>query len=324
MRTKIAYSLLLAIVILLGAAAARVAAQNAPAPGQGMPGMEMFTTEEERARMTAFVERAQSLRYLTDADVRTEIGITPEQDQAISQLRERGTNLAAAIRAEIQAKIQARMRPDMTPEEGMALRLEAMQTIADAIRDASADFEKMLGEADAVLTPRQKKQLITITRERAALEEATGNLAVLLTAEAREACSLTLEQIDQICALLKSLANETKQVRDKMFGADKELTKEDKESAMYKEFQTLRADMIARTRDKVLAIFATEQRDKVEKFLATHRGFRERRGGFGAMRPPAAPAPATPGSAAPATPAPAAPATPAPAAPAPPAPAAAP
>lgn len=305
MRTKIAYSLLLAIVILLGVAAARVAAQNVapdgPPPGGGFPGM--FGTEEDRARMTALMQQAQGLRYLADADVRTEIGITPEQDQKIGELRERGMNMGAAIRAEIQAKIQSRMQPDMTEEERAAVRLEAMQTIADAIRDASADFEKMLGEAEAVLTPRQKEKLAVITRERSALEQATGNLSILLTAQAREECDLTLDQIDKICVLLKGLANESKQARDKLFGADKELTKEELESDVYKGFLASRQELIARTRDKILAIFPTQQRDKVEKFLATPRGFRGRRGGIGALRPPAAPpAPAAPTPAAPANP----------------------
>ena len=316
MRTKIAYSLLLAVAILLGSAVARGAARNdapdGPPPGGGFPGMSMFGTEEDRARMATLMQRAQGLRYLADADVRTEIGITPGQDLEITRLRERATNLGAAIRAEIQAEIQSRMRPDMTEEEQAVLRLEAIQIIADAILDATANFEKMLGEANAILTLKQKKKLAAITHERSALEEATGNLAVLLTAEAREACGLTLEQVDKICVLLKSLAGELKRTRDKLFGADKELTNEDRQGGVYKDFLALRKDSIARTREKILAIFPTQQRDKVEKFLATHRGFRTRRGGIGTLRPPAAPAPATsaPAAPAPATPAPATPANP--------------
>jgi len=306
-RTKIAYSLLLAVAILLGAAAARVAAQN-DAPGGGFPGMGMFGTEEDQARMAALMQRAQDLRYLADADVRTEIGITPEQEQKITELRERGTNMGATIRAEIQAKIQSRMRPDMTEEERAALRLEAMQTIGDAILGASADFEKMLVEADAILTPQQKRKLAAITRERSSLEQATGNLSILLTAQAREACALTLEQIDRICVLLKGLANESKEVRDGLFGADKELTPEDLKSDKYKAFLSRRKDLIANTRDKILAIFGTEQRDKVEKFLSARRGFGRRMGGMGGLRPPAGGPPAAPPP--PASPAPAAPAGP--------------
>jgi len=94
-----------------------------------------------------------------------------------------------------------------------------------------------------------------------------------------------------------------KQARDKLFAADKELTKEELESDIYKGFLASRQDLIARAREKILAIFPTQQRDKVEKFLATPRGFRGRRGGFGDPRPPGAPRP-------PAAPAPAAPANP--------------
>lgn len=310
MRTKIAYSLLLAVVILLGAAAARVAAQDAapggPPPGGGFPGMGMFGTEEDRAKMAALMQRGQGLRYLADADVRTEIGITPEQEQKITELRERLMNMGARIRDEIQATIQSRMRPDMTDEERAAVRLEAMQTIGDAIRGASADFEKMLGEADTLLTPQQKEKLAAVTRERSTLEQATGGLAVLLTAQAREACALTRDQVDQIRVLLKGLANDGQEVRDKLFGAGKELTQEDMQSDKYKEFRTQRQDMIAKTRDKILSIFGAEQREKVEKFLAAPRGPGGRMrgmGGMGGMRPPAGGQPAAPP--APAAPAPA-------------------
>jgi len=314
-RTKIAYSLLLAVVILLGAAAARVAAQDAapggPPPGGGFPGMGMFGTEEDRAKMAALMQRAQGLRYLADADVRTEIGITPEQEQKITELREQGMNMGTRIREEIQATIQSRMRPDMTDEERAAVRLEAMQTIGDAIRGASADFEKMLGEADTLLTPQQKEKLAAVTRERSTLEQATGGLAVLLTAQAREACALTRDQVDQIRVLLKGLANDGQEVRDKLFGAGKELTQEDTQSDKYKEFRTQRQDMIAKTRDKILSIFGAEQREKVEKFLAAPRGPGGRMrgmGGMGGMMPPAGGPPTTPP--APAAPAPAAPAAP--------------
>jgi len=312
-RTKIAYSLLLAVVILLGAAAARVAAQDAapggPPPGGGFPGMGMFGTEEDRAKMAALMQRAQGLRYLADADVRTEIGITPEQEQKITELREQGMNMGTRIRDEIQATIQSRMRPDMTDEERAAVRLEAMQTIGDAIRGASADFEKMLGEADTLLTPQQKEKLAAVTRERSTLEQATGGLAVLLTAQAREACALTRDQVDQIRVLLKGLANDGQEVRDKLFGAGKELTQEDMQSDKYKEFRTQRQDMIAKTRDKILSIFGAEQREKVEKFLAAPRGPGGRMrgmGGMGGMRPPAGGPPAAPPTPAAPAPAPAA------------------
>jgi hypothetical protein len=268
--------------------------------------MGMFGTEEDRAKMAALMQRGQGLRYLADADVRTEIGITPEQEQKITELRERLMNMGARIRDEIQATIQSRMRPDMTDEERAAVRLEAMQTIGDAIRGASADFEKMLGEADTLLTPQQKEKLAAVTRERSTLEQATGGLAVLLTAQAREACALTRDQVDQIRVLLKGLANDGQEVRDKLFGAGKELTQEDMQSDKYKEFRTQRQDMIAKTRDKILSIFGAEQREKVEKFLAAPRGPGGRMrgmGGMGGMRPPAGGQPAAPP--APAAPAPA-------------------
>ena len=315
MRTKIAYSLLLAVVIFLGAAAARVAAQNAAPggqpPGGGFPGMGMFGTEEERAKMAALMQRGQGLRYLDDADVRTEIGITPEQEQKITELRERGTNMGARIRDEIQAQMQGRMRPDMTDEERAAVRLEAMQMIGDAIRNVSADVEKMLGEAETILTPQQKEKLAVVTRERSALEQSTGGLAILLTAQAREACALTRDQVDQIRVLLKGLASDGQAVRDRLFGAGKELTQEDMQSDKYKEFQTQRQDMIAKTREKILSIFGAEQREKVEKFLAAPRGPGGRMrgmGGMGGMRSPAGGPPATPP--APPAPAPGAPAPP--------------
>ena len=61
-------------------------------------------------------------------------------------------------------------------------------------------------------------------------------------------------------------------MRDRLFGAGKELTQEDMQSDKYKEFQTQRQDMIAKTREKILSIFGAEQREKVEKFLAAPRG----------------------------------------------------
>jgi len=315
-KTTIACGVLLAVVILLGSAVARGAAgsgaPDGPPPDGEHPGLSIFSNEEDRAKMAGLMQRARSLRYLEDADVRTEIGIMPEQELEINALRERATNLGTTIRDEIRAELLSRLHPDMTEEEQAALRLEAVQIIADTLLGARADFESMLDQANEILTLRQKKQLADITRERSALEETTGNLAVLLTAEAREACGLTPEQVDKICGLLKRLAEDVKRTRDKTFGADKKLTKEERESDAYKDFLALRKSMIERTREKVLAIFPTRQRDKVEEFLNTHRGFRGPRRGMGAMGTPGAPrrppAPPSPGAPAPAAPAPAAPA----------------
>ena len=107
MRARIASSVLLAVVILLGSAVARGAARSdAPGgpPPDGEPrGMSIFTNDEDRAQMTALMQRARSLRYLADADVRTEIGITPGQESEITALRDRATKLGAALRDEIQA-----------------------------------------------------------------------------------------------------------------------------------------------------------------------------------------------------------------------------
>ena len=308
MRTRIASSLLFAVVLLIGSAVARGAApSDAPdvsPPGGEHPGMSIFTNDEDRARMTAIVQQAQSLRYLAYADVRTEIGITPDQESEIERLRQQAMTLGAAIRAEIREQFLSRLHPDMTEEEQAALRVEAPQIIAETILSAGPNFEKMLGEANAVLTLQQKKKLADITRVRSDLEEATGNLSVLLTAEAREACGLTLEQIDKISALLKSLAGEVKRTRDQLFGANKKPTKEDRQGDLYKDYLALREGAITRTREKILAIFPTVQSDKVKQFLDTHRGYRGRREGFGGLRPPVPPAP-KPATPAPSTPAPA-------------------
>jgi hypothetical protein len=303
MRTKIVHGLLLAVVIVLGAAATRASAQEA-APGGPPPGMAAPGGDDLRARMTDFAQRAQRLRYLEDPDVRAEIGLSPEQEQKITELRERATGLITRIREDMQAKFMSRVTPDMTDEERQALRMEAMQAIGDATREAQGSFEAMLTEANTLLTPEQKEKLAVVTKERTLLDQTSGGLAVLLTQQAREQLALTRDQVAQIRVLLKGLANDGQEVRDKLFGAGKELTQEDMQSDKYKEFRTQRQDMIAKTREKILSIFGAEQREKVEQFLSSRRGFGGgRMGGMRGPRPPAGGPPATPP--APAAPAPA-------------------
>ena len=295
MRTRIVYGLLLAFAVVLagarGSAAASdvqpTAASETPArfylvqdaaPGGPPPGMG--------AGIMDLIQRAQPLRFLADPDVRAEIGLAPEQEQKINELREKATGLFTRVREDMQARFQQRLRPDMTDEERQALRQEAMQAMGDAMQEARASFEGMMEEANTLLTPQQKEKLAAVTQERSTMDVATGGLSILLTAQAREACDLTRDQIDQIRVMLKGLTTEAKELRDRLFGADRQLTAEDMKSDKFKEMKAQHEEMVKRTRDKILSIFGAEQREKVEKFLANRRGFGGRMGGMGGMRGP--------------------------------------
>lgn len=240
-------------------------APGGPPAGEARPGGE----DPERARNMAFQRRGQTMQWLEDADVRAEIGLTPEQEQRINDLREKATSLFTRVRDEYRAKYEAQITPDMTDEEKQALRQEAQQGMAEAMRTARGDLETLMNEADTVLTPEQKEKLAVVSRERAASADLTGGLSALLTSRAREECGISRDQVEQIRIMCRRLENDAKGLRDHFFGAGKEITREDRQGEDYKDFQTEHQAMIKKTRDRIMTILTGEQREKVEKFLAS-------------------------------------------------------
>lgn len=301
------------------AAAAVTAVQEQPARFQTVQNMggggEAFMaslSEEERGRLTEMMRRGQQLRLLDDASVREELKISPEQLEKFTALKEKVTALGNKLREELQEKIQGMARPDMTPEEQAAMRQEIIQVVGNTVRSNLGYLEDMVQEADTIMTPAQRDQLVQVTSERTLAEIATGPLAVLLTPQAKEELGLSGDQVAQIRVMLKGLEADYREMRDKMFGAGKEPTADDLKTEKGQDFKRLHQELITKTRDRILTIFGPEQREKTEKYLAarvarTGRGGRtgmgmRNRGGQGG---PGAQAPAAPGATAPGAPAPA-------------------
>jgi hypothetical protein len=288
-RSKIMLGLLAAVVMLLGAAVAQAgmpAMPPGPPPGMppgpppGMtpdfsggppPGMDaFFPNPDERNRMWSLAQRAMSLRMLDDADVRAEIGMTPDQEKKLQDLKDSAMSLGARIRDDMQAKFQNMQ--NMSPEERQAARQEMMQSIGQAARDAAGAAEKMLGDAEQILTPEQKAKLVAVTTDRSTMEDATGGLSILLTQQGKDACTLTGDHVTQIRTMLDALKAEWKSLRDKAFGPDKVLTPADMQTDKYKEFKAAHQELITQTRDRILLIFSGDHRTKVQQFLASRVG----------------------------------------------------
>jgi hypothetical protein len=267
-------------LMILGAAAA-ASAQNAgppgPPPGMGgppdmsggpPPGLEQILPDPgERDKMWSLAQRAMAMRTLDDPEVRAEIGMSPEQEKKFLDLKDQAMSLGKKMQEEMQAKFANRNMANMTPEERLAARQEMMQSIGQAIRDASTSMEAMVADGENILTPAQKVKLASATR--ASQEDATGGLSVLLTQQGRDACDLTGDHVAQIRIMIDRLKADWKDLRDKTFGPDKVLTPEELKSDKYKEFKAAHAEMVTKTRDKILTIFAGDHRDKVQKFLAS-------------------------------------------------------
>ena len=272
----ISFVCLLVAVLAVGSAwCSRAAAQDIAPPADNGPVKAQAERagpggeNPERARNMAFQRRGQTLQWLEDADVRAEIGLSPEQEQRINELREKATHILTRVREEYRAKYEAQITPDMTDEERQALRQEAMQGMAEAVQAARGDIETLMNEADTVLTPEQKEKLAVVSRERAASADLTGGLSALLTSRAREECGISRDQVEQIRIMCRRLENDAKGLRDHFFGTGREPTPEDRRSEDYKDFQAEHLDMIKKTRERIMTILTGEQREKVDRFLAS-------------------------------------------------------
>ena len=262
-----------------GAARVRIAEEAGPdGPATGV--RRAGGGDEARARTMAMMRRGQVLQLLEDPDVMGELGVTPQQEKKIAELREKAMSLLTHIREQTQAKIEQQITPDMSDEEKMAIRREAMQAMAQAMQEARADFEIMIGEAENVLAPDQRERLAAIGRERSEADTLTGGLSVLLTARAREECGLSRDQVEQIRAMLKRLENDAKALRERALKpVAKEPPRDDAQGENAKGenadeedprgFQAQHRLMIKKTRERIMTILTGEQGEKVEKFLAS-------------------------------------------------------
>jgi Spy/CpxP family protein refolding chaperone len=241
--------------------------------GGGPPGGILSQlTDEERERLRTLIQRGMLLRQLDDPEVRADLGFTPEQEKKFQDLKQQAMSLVGRIQEDIRAKFDGQSQADMTDDEKQALRRDMMQAGFDAFREAMGNFEQMMNEAGDALTPEQRDKLATLSRDRATTEIATGGLSILLTQQAREACGFTSDQVDRIRAILKGLEADAKELRDRIFGPGKELTKEDMQSEKFKDLKARHDEMVKKARDRIMTLFGTEQREKVEKFLAQRRG----------------------------------------------------
>lgn len=272
-----------------GAARVRIAEEAGPdGPATGV--RRAGGGDESRARTMAMMRRGQVLQLLEDPDVMGELGVTPQQEKKIAELREKAMSLLTHIREQTQAKIEQQITPDMSDEEKMAIRREAMQAMAQAMQEARADFEIMISEAENVLAPDQRERLAAIGRERSEADTLTGGLSLLLTARAREECGLSRDQVEQIRVMLKRLEADAKALREKTLkqaakgpppddpqgesargeNAKGENAKgEDADDEDPRGFQAQHRLMVKKTRGRIMTILTGEQGEKVEKFLAS-------------------------------------------------------
>lgn len=311
MRTPIAYGFVALVLGIAGLALPAAAMAAEPGPGMGERGGMMAEMLGEQGRWVRDLA-SSPLRFLADPDMRQEIGLTADQDSKITALREKAQGIFTKMQEEMRATVGA---PDpnlpMTPEERQTLMMMRMKAVADALKTLQPEFESIINEANATLTPEQQAKLKEVGQDRTRLMMA-GNLWVLTTKRAKDELQLTDDQVRQIRRIVMEAADKVDSLRKDMMAALQDIAQEERGAAMRARREAFMKDsqeVTTRARDNVFALLTADQKPKAEKMLAETRAPAFGAGGMRSIErratPQGAPAPAAPAPA-PAAPAPAA------------------
>ncbi|MGB6919106.1 MAG: hypothetical protein WBF96_11330, partial [Phycisphaerae bacterium] len=207
-------------------------------------------------------------RSLDDALIRSEIGLTADQNTRIAELQEKVRTTFERVRDRVSLDYGA--QDQLTPEQQQARRREMFRALADAFREARPELETMMQEAVGLLSEDQLAKLQEIGNQRDNLGEGNGDLWILTTTRIKEDLGLSDEQVAQIRKILKEGAGKLTELRKTTFTRSEEASPEDRVQDMRTRIDTFRksqTEIGTDTRERVLAVLDGEQRPKAEELL---------------------------------------------------------
>ena len=224
---------------------------------------------EQRMRERSALEQARRVfSSIGDPIVRSEIGLTAEQDTRIAELQKKVQATFDRIRDRVSLDNSA--QEGLTPEQQQARRMEMFRALADAFREARPDLEAMMQEAVGLLSEEQLAKLREIGQQRDSLGEGNGDLWILTTTRLKEDLGLSDEQVAQIRQILKEGAGKLTEMRKTTFTRSEEASPEDRVQDMRTRidaFKKSQTEIGTDTRERVLAVLNGEQRPKAEELL---------------------------------------------------------
>ena len=224
---------------------------------------------EQRIRERSAMEQARRVfSSIGDPIVRSEIGLTAEQDTRIAELQKKVQATFDRIRDRVSLDYGA--QEGLTPEQQQARRGEMFRALADAFREARPELEAMMQEAIGLLSEEQLAKLREIGEQRDSLGEGNGDLWILTTTRIKEDLGLSDEQVAQIRQILKEGAAKLTEMRKTTFTRNPEASPEDRVQDMRTRIDTFRksqTEIGTDTRERVLAVLSGEQRPKAEELL---------------------------------------------------------
>lgn len=224
---------------------------------------------EQRMRERSALEQARRVfTSISDPLVRSEIGLTADEDARIAELQKKVQTTFERIRDRVSLDYGA--QEGLTPEQQQARRGEMFRALADAFRGARPELEAMMQEAIGLLSEEQLARLREIGQQRDSLGEGNGDLWILTTTRIRQDLGLSDEQVAQIRQILKEGATKITELRKTTFTRSEEANPEDRVQDMRTRIDAFRksqTEIGTDTRQRVLAVLNGEQRPKAEDLL---------------------------------------------------------
>jgi hypothetical protein len=224
--------------------------------------------EQRMRERTAMDQARRVFSSIGDPIVRSEIGLTAEQDARIAELQKKAQTTFDRIRDRVSLDNSA--QEGLTPEQQQARRMEMFRALADAFREARPELEAMMQEAIGLLSEEQLAKLREIGQQRDSLGEGNGDLWILTTTRLKEDLGLSDEQVAQIRQILKEGAGKLTEMRKTTFTRSEEASPEDRVQDMRTRIDTFKksqTEIGTDTRERVLAVLNGEQRPKAEELL---------------------------------------------------------
>lgn len=249
-------------------AAAMTLGWVAAAGGAETTGDRREAAEQRMRERRAMWQSRRDFASLGDSLMRSEIGLTAEQDTRITELQEEIQKTLERIQDRI--KLDYGAQDELTPEQQQARRGEMFRALVDAFREARPELEAMMQEALGLISEEQLAKLREIGEQRDSLGQGNGDLWILTTTRIKEDLGLSDEQVAQIRKILKEGATKLTEMRKTTFTRSEEANPEDRVQDMRTRIDTFRKNQTeigTDTRERVLAVLDGEQRPKAEELL---------------------------------------------------------
>lgn len=249
-------------------AAAMTLGWVAAAGGAETTGDRREAAEQRMRERRAMWQSRRDFASLGDSLMRSEIGLTAEQDTRITELQEEIQKTLERIQDRI--KLDYGAQDELTPEQQQARRREMFRALVDAFREARPELEAMMQEALGLISEEQLAKLREIGEQRDSLGQGNGDLWILTTTRIKEDLGLSDEQVAQIRKILKEGATKLTEMRKTTFTRSEEANPEDRVQDMRTRIDTFRKNQTeigTDTRERVLAVLDGEQRPKAEELL---------------------------------------------------------